>query len=191
MGRLVLISGCSGGGKSTLLEALAALGHEVVPEPGRRVIAAFHAGQGGALPWDDLGAFARHALALARSDHAAALARPGLVFFDRGTIDAAAALEQAEGVPLRDSLGPERHYHRRVFLTPPWPEIYVRDAERRHDLAAAEEEYERLRTILPALGYEAIILPRTDVGARVRFVLDTLADGRSAIGRSARGSGRR
>ncbi len=176
MGRLVLISGCSGGGKSTLLEALAALGHEVVPEPGRRVIAAFHAGQGGALPWDDLGAFARHALALARSDHAAALARPGLVFFDRGTIDAAAALEQAEGVPLRTAsagaaLPPPGFPH------PPWPEIYVRDAERRHDLAAAEEEYERLRTILPALGYEAVILPRTDVGARVRFVLDTLADG--------------
>ena len=37
--RLVVISGCSGGGKSSLLAELQARGHRVVEEPGRRIIA--------------------------------------------------------------------------------------------------------------------------------------------------------
>ena len=35
-----LITGCSGGGKSTLCDHIGALGHHIVPEPGRRVIRA-------------------------------------------------------------------------------------------------------------------------------------------------------
>ncbi|MEL6962475.1 MAG: AAA family ATPase, partial [Pseudomonadota bacterium] len=38
MENFVVISGCSGGGKSTLLEALKRLGHGVVEEPGRRIV---------------------------------------------------------------------------------------------------------------------------------------------------------
>jgi predicted ATPase len=36
--RFVVISGCSGGGKSTLLAELARRGHAVVEEPGRRIV---------------------------------------------------------------------------------------------------------------------------------------------------------
>ena len=39
MSRFVILSGCSGGGKSTLLDALAERGFAVVPEPGRRIVA--------------------------------------------------------------------------------------------------------------------------------------------------------
>ena len=37
--RFVIISGCSGGGKSTLLAELARRGYRVVEEPGRRIVA--------------------------------------------------------------------------------------------------------------------------------------------------------
>jgi predicted ATPase len=37
MNRFVVISGCSGGGKSTLLAELGRRGHAVVEEPGRRI----------------------------------------------------------------------------------------------------------------------------------------------------------
>ncbi|MPT22826.1 MAG: ATPase, partial [Starkeya sp.] len=39
MDRFVVISGCSGGGKSTLLTELARRGFAVVEEPGRRIVA--------------------------------------------------------------------------------------------------------------------------------------------------------
>ncbi|WP_430985828.1 AAA family ATPase, partial [Escherichia coli] len=65
---LVVISGCSGGGKSTLLAELKARGHAVVEEPGRRIIAEETARGGLALPWVDLAAFLHRAIEMALSD---------------------------------------------------------------------------------------------------------------------------
>ena len=57
-------------------------------------------------------------------------------------------------------------FHHRVFLTPPWPEIYVTDPERTHGLAAAVAEYEHLRTAYPKLEYQTIVLPKVSVAKR-------------------------
>ena len=80
----VVLSGCSGGGKSTVLAKLAALGHAVVEEPGRRIIAEEIASGGTALPWIDLEAFLRRAIDMALADRAAAAANQAWTFFDRG-----------------------------------------------------------------------------------------------------------
>ena len=60
--------------------------------------------------------------------------------------------------------------------TPPWPEIYGTDPERRHGFDAAVAEYDRLTADYPALGYEPIVLPKTGVTERADFVLALLAD---------------
>jgi predicted ATPase len=57
--RFVLLSGCSGGGKSTLLAELRARGYHVIEEPGRRVVKRELASGGNALPWTDSAAFVR------------------------------------------------------------------------------------------------------------------------------------
>lgn len=98
----------------------------------------------------------------------------GWVFFDRGLVDAAVALEHATGRAARDLLAGFDRYHRLVFLTPPWPEIYRKDGERRHDLAAAVAEYERLLKAYRELGYETVVLPKVTVEERVDLVLDRL-----------------
>jgi hypothetical protein len=72
MDRFVVISGCSGGGKSTLLAELARRGQAVVEEPGRRIVREERAGDGAALPWVDPAAFARRAVAMALADREAA-----------------------------------------------------------------------------------------------------------------------
>lgn len=174
MNRFVVISGCSGGGKSTLLAELAARGHAVVAEPGRRIVAHARAAGGKALPWVDLAAFARAAMRMALADRQAAAGLAGWVFFDRGLIDAAVALQHATGAPALDGLRHDHRYHGRVFLTPPWPQIYVADAERRHDFAAAAAEYDRLCAAYKALGYTCDILPRIDVAGRADHVLRAL-----------------
>ena len=38
MDRFVVITGCSGGGKSTLLDELGRRGHATIEEPGRRIV---------------------------------------------------------------------------------------------------------------------------------------------------------
>ncbi|PWK60518.1 AAA family ATPase [Roseicyclus mahoneyensis] len=88
MERFFVLSGCSGGGKSTLLAALAAAGIKTVPEPGRRVLRA-----GKPAPRKDMGAFLSACLALALEDHARAHAVAGPVIFDRCAIDAVSGLD--------------------------------------------------------------------------------------------------
>ncbi|UDF30943.1 UNVERIFIED_ORG: AAA family ATPase [Roseateles sp. XES5] len=172
--RFIILSGCSGGGKSTLLEALRRRGHGVVEEPGRRIVQQELATGGTALPWLDLAGFARRAVEMALADRAAMKDHPGLVFFDRGLIDAASALETAGGAPVLASLAEAHRYNRQVFLTPPWPEIYEGDPERRHGFEAALAEYQRLERTYPLLGYETVILPKAPVEARADFVLARL-----------------
>ena len=168
-----MISGCSGGGKSTLLAELARRGYGVIEEPGRRIVREELAGNGTCLPWIDGAAFARRALAMALADREDARRMPGWIFFDRGLVDAASALQHVAGERALDNIR-EHHYHRRVFLTPPWPELYATDGERHHDLQDAIGEYDRLLRDYPSLGYEVIILPKVGISERAHFILDTL-----------------
>ena len=175
MNNRVVLSGCSGGGKSTLLAELQRLGHDVIEEPGRKIVIEERQGDGKALPWIDLAAFARRAMMMAKQDWSMAGDLNGWVFFDRGLVDAAAALEHATGEDALSSLTDGWRYHHRVFLTPPWPEIFHNDADRQHAFADALAEYERLLSAYSKLGYEVIVLPRLSVAERVRFVLETLS----------------
>ena len=105
MDRFVVISGCSSGGKSTLIAELGKRGYAVVDEPGRRIVKEELARGGSALPWVDAVAVAGRAMAIALADRAAASSLDGWVFFDRGLIDAAAALEHMAGKPVLTALG--------------------------------------------------------------------------------------
>lgn len=174
MDRFVIISGCSGGGKSSLIDALSERGFAVVEEPGRRIVSRELEGDGQALPWVDLAAFARRASDMAITDRDGAAGNAGWTFFDRGLIDAAVALEQATGEAMVEQLNARHPYHRTVFLTPPWPQIFRADPERRHGFEAALAEYERLAKVYPALGYEVVLLPKVSVAERADFVLDRL-----------------
>jgi predicted ATPase len=167
----VIISGCSGGGKSTLLRELKRRGHCVVEEPGRRIVAEALESGGDALPWVDAVAFARRAIEVSLADLAAAERWSDWVFFDRGLIDAAAGLENLTGEPVVEAMGRAYRFHRRVFLAPPWPELFVTDRERRHGLGEAISEYERLHRVYPPLGYEVSLLPKVDVTRRADFIL--------------------
>lgn len=175
MNRRVVISGCSGGGKSTLLAVLAERGFATVPEPGRRIVREELARGGTALPWIDIAGFARRAIDLAVADHAAARAASDWVFFDRGIIDAAVAHDHATGGALLPALAAAHPYHPVMVLAPPWPEIYVQDAERPKPFAEALAEHEQLARAYPALGYRVIALPKAPPAARADFVLAALA----------------
>lgn len=175
-GRLVLISGCSGGGKSSLLAELGRRGHAIVEEPGRCIVKEQLTAGGDALPWADAGKLAE--LAASRSvENMARAARSGhLTFFDRGLVDAVCVFERLGlAVPLHLTNAIRRYrYHSRVFLAPPWRKIFANDAERRHGFAEAVAEYEYLAVAFPHLGYETVLLPKTFIEARADFVLETL-----------------
>ena len=62
--RFVIISGCSGGGKSTLLAELGRRDFATIKEPGRRIVREELRGDGSSLPWIDPEKFARRAIAM-------------------------------------------------------------------------------------------------------------------------------
>ncbi|WP_299998457.1 AAA family ATPase [uncultured Cedecea sp.] len=175
MNPFVIISGCSGGGKSTLLAELERRGYTVFAEPGRRIIQEELLTNGQAVPWIDMASFLCRAIEMSQNDYLNALPdSKKWIFFDRGLIDVTAAFEALTGEPLLAMLREHYRYHPTVFLTPPWPEIYVQDSDRRHDIAAARIEFERLERTYPALGYEISLLPKCGVKERADFVLKTL-----------------
>ena len=174
MERFILISGCSGGGKSTLLAELQRRGHHVIEEPGRRIVAQELSKNGSALPWKDITSFANQAIELARADRSFAATKVGSVFFDRGLIDAASALEVATGSPALHLISGER-YNRIVFFTPPWPEIYQNDSERQHSFDTSVLEYDRLLMAFAKLNYDIVKLPFATVFERADFILSRVS----------------
>lgn len=170
--RLIIISGCSGGGKSTLLTELARRGHATCEEAGRQIIKEQLYIGGDALPWADAGRFIE--LTISRTMHNMILAaRTGrLTFFDRGIVDQIAGGEQI-GLPVPEQLREaSRRFrcHRSVFMAPAWPEIFRTDSERRHDFEQAAASYVPLRAAYEGLGYEIVDLPKAGVGSRADFV---------------------
>ena len=171
---LILITGASGGGKSSLLDELALRGHRTVPEPGRRIVKDQLANGEVDLPWNDMAAFASRVLEMTKDDLESLADGDGPIFFDRGSVDAAVALHHSTGRPLADSLGDAPAYDALVFVAPPWPEIYEQDEERRHGLEDATAEYHRICTALDRLGYLQCKQKKTTVKDRADFVLDRL-----------------
>ncbi|KVM77983.1 ATPase [Burkholderia ubonensis] len=174
--RFFVVTGGPGSGKSTLIDALERAGFARSQEAGRGVIRDQVAVDGPALPWRDRSAFAELMLGWEmRSHHLARQAR-GPVFFDRGVPDVIGYLRLSGlAVPAHAEAAARRfRYHRRVFIAPPWPDIYTQDAERQQDFAEAVRTYDAMVECYASYGYRLIELPRASVKARVRFVLDAL-----------------
>lgn len=175
--RLVVITGGPGSGKSTLIDHLEAAGFPRSYEAGRRVIQDQLAAGGDGLPWRDPDLFAELMLRRELCSYRDAAARPGpAVFFDRGIPDIVGYL-RLEGRPVPAALHTAARtvrYHPRVFIAPPWPEIYRNDDERRQSLDEAERTHASMVATYPAYGYELVELPRVPVAERVRFVIDRL-----------------
>lgn len=166
--RRVLVTGCSGAGKSALVAEMAGRGYEVRGEPGRRVIRAETRTNGAGLPWQDAERFARLCLRMAVADWEEA--RAGVVIFDRGVLEAALHLRrlgfEAEAAKAIETYS----YDPPVVLAEPWPELFSEDAERRKSFNEAEEEFQDIRTALGDLGLATETLPRGSVGARADWL---------------------
>lgn len=167
----VIISGCSGGGKSTLLSELAGRGFSVVAEPGRQIVKEQTSIDGDALPWINLNKFLDLALSRylfqfnSRKDLK-------ITFFDRGIVDAV-HLEQSQPEYFHQAAEKFR-YHRLVFLVPPWEEIFANDAERKHDFESAKKEFDELLIKYKKFDYETVVVPKGSVGERADFILKRL-----------------
>ncbi|GAA2429496.1 AAA family ATPase [Actinomadura vinacea] len=172
----MVVTGGPGSGKSSLIDHLEKAGFARSEEAGRGVIRDQVAVGGPALPWNDPGLFAELMLSWEMRSYALAAEGAGPVFFDRGVPDVVGYLRLEERpVPAHVAEAARRfRYHRRVFVAPPWPDIYRRDEERKQSLDVAERTYESMVETYREYGYELVELPRSPVEERARFVLESL-----------------
>jgi predicted ATPase len=174
--QFIVLSGCSGGGKSSLLAELGRRGYAVYEEPGRQVVKEQLLIGGDALPWGNVDLFLE--LTISRSTHhlVQAARSDAIAFFDRGIID------QINGYPARGLDVPKHlraaadafRYRELVFVVPPWREIFANDAERRHSFEDAVANHDALVRTYEHFGYRPMIVPKFDVSARADFVLAAL-----------------
>lgn len=176
--KLVVISGCSGGGKSTLLDALRKQGYSVVPEVGRQIVTEQLKISGQALPWKNPKLFCEILIekSVAAYREANEKNAEGLIFFDRSFLEGVSYFQTlvSEDNSKYDTLIQTLRFYPKIFMTPPWPEIYRQDAERQHSFEDAVIEYERLMNFYPTCGYQIIVLPKVSVQARVDYILNFL-----------------
>ena len=178
-GHLFVVSGCSGSGKSTLLEALAREGEAVSAEPGRQIVKDQLRLGGDGLPWLNKQRFIDLCASHAIREFDRHVGQSGRVFFDRGFIDVASAVELTGLIApaaLEQALRWKR-YAPRVFISPPWEALFGQDAERRHTFKDSVAEYEVLVPTYRKHGYEVVFLPQASVAKRVAFVQSVVSSG--------------
>ncbi|MEC7838601.1 MAG: AAA family ATPase [Chlamydiota bacterium] len=176
----VVISGCSGGGKSSILTELANRGYSIVLEPGRQIVKEQTAIDGDALPWTNLDKFLELALSRYLLMYNSEQEKTQFVFFDRSIIDAL-LVDQSQPKYFENAAKKFR-YNRLVFLVPPWKEIYVGDKERKHGFEEAFKEFNELLIKYKKYGYETVLIPKLPVKERVDFILEKLNAHKKAVG---------
>ena len=106
-----------------------------------------------------------------------AMRHTGAVFFDRGIPDVICYMTM-EHMPIPEALNRlayESRYHQKVFILPPWKEIYETDQERKQSWEEACFTFGKMKETYLTYGYELIEVPKGSPESRVRFVLKAIA----------------
>ncbi len=169
-----VFTGGPGVGKTALIRHLQAMGETVVEETHRAVIAEQAAAGSRAVPWDDFAAYCELCVRrdIGKFDALVEAMGPeatGRVFFDRSILDSFDSRWAAP--PDLEAAARDRRYNRRVFVFPPWREIYETDAERRQDWAEARATFPRILEVVARFGYEPVTVPPGTLAERAAFVL--------------------
>ena len=172
-----ILSGGPGAGKTTLLEALRARGFACIDEAARRILKEQARTGGDATHDGDRARYRDLMLEQGLRDFHAVADTVAPVFFDR-------AIPELFGYGNPPGMGDPTaltkaiaacRYNETVFLFPPWREIYVHDAERKHEFSHAVEVFDTIAAAYRRFGYRTVEVPRASVDERVGFMLEKVS----------------
>lgn len=63
-------------------------------------------------------------------------------------------------------------YNSKVYIAPPWDEIYANDEERKQSLSEAIDTYRVMEMVYSDLGYEVVEISKTSVIERTNFIVE-------------------
>ncbi|WP_269227398.1 ATP-binding protein [Flavobacterium eburneipallidum] len=173
---IIVIIGGPGTGKSTLIDGLIDKGFCCYPEISRQVT--LEAKQQGIdqLFLENPLLFSELLLEGRKKQFENAQNEPHeIVFIDRGIPDVVAYMDYiGDSYPAHFDLACREYQYSKIFILPPWEEIYVSDAERYENFEQAKLIQNHLTATYKNYGYELIEVPKGTVDNRILFILEQI-----------------
>jgi predicted ATPase len=168
-----VITGASGSGKSSIVEELARRGYPCIAEVGRRIVIEQNLIGGDAVPWRNHTKFMELLLSRSVQAYASVPAVDCPVFFDRALPECLGHSRSLSGAARAEALHhiATLRYNSCVFVSPPWPEIYTTDSERKHSFEEGVAGHLAEIAAYADCGYSLLDIPRGSIEERAAFVL--------------------
>ena len=173
---VVLIGGPSSG-KTTLIDALKEKGHTCYPEVSREVIREAQEQGIEQLFLEKPLLFSELLLEGRKRQFKEALnEEANIVFLDRGIPDVLAYMHYiGDSYPASFDTLCREHVYSKIFILPPWEEIYVSDEARYENYEQAKLIQNHLIETYQGYGYDLIEVPKDTIDQRILFILDKIS----------------
>lgn len=173
--KIILLIGGPSSGKTTLINYLEAEGHICYPEVSREIT--LNAREEGInhLFLENPMLFSDRLLEGRIKQYKKATTEEKTVFIDRGIPDVLAYMDFiGDSYPQAFKAACETYKYDKVFLLPPWEEIYITDAERYESFEEANKIHKYLVDTYTKYGYDLHEVPKTSVEERFQFIINHL-----------------
>ena len=175
---IIVIIGGPGTGKTTIIDALIAKGYCCYPEISREVTLEAKKQGVGQLFLENPLLFSELLLEGRKKQYNNAQNEPHqIVFLDRGIPDVLAYMHYiGDSYPAFFDVACKEHIYSKIFILPPWEEIYESDDARYENYEQAKLIYTHLTETYQNYGYELIEVPKDSVANRILFILDKVSN---------------
>ena len=174
---IIVIIGGPGTGKTTIIDGLVAKGHCCYPEISREVTLEAKKQGIEQLFLEKPLLFSELLLEGRKKQFQNATKEPHeIVFIDRGIPDVLAYMHYiGDSYPATFDAACREHNYSKIFILPPWEEIYISDAERYENFEQAKLIYNHLTETYQNYGYKLIEVPKDTMNNRILFILDEIS----------------
>ena len=174
---IIVIIGGPGTGKTTIIDGLVAKGHCCYPEISREVTLEAKKQGIEQLFLEKPLLFSELLLEGRKKQFQNATKEPHeIVFIDRGIPDVLAYMHYiGDSYPATFDAACREHTYSKIFILPPWEEIYISDAGRYENFEQAKLIYNHLTETYQNYGYKLIEVPKDTMNNRILFILDEIS----------------
>ncbi|MEO4004574.1 MULTISPECIES: ATP-binding protein [unclassified Flavobacterium] len=174
---IIVIIGGPGSGKTTLINGLTDKGYTCYPEISREVTLEAREQGIEQLFLEKPLLFSELLLEGRKKQFVSATKeQTNVVFLDRGIPDVLAYMHYiGDSYPAFFDAACREHLYTRIFILPPWEDIYISDDARYENYEQAVLIHEHLVETYEKYGYNLIEVPRDTVDNRILFILDKLS----------------